>query len=137
MYIVKIKERLPTLNQFIAAMNRNRFIANKMKSKWQKFICLSMNKQIKGKNVKFETPLFFIFTWIEKDRRRDKDNICGFARKIIFDAMIENGYISNDGWKEIAGWEDRFTIDKNDYGIDIKIIENFEDKKYKSWKMQN
>ena len=58
----------------------------------------------------------------EKDRRRDKDNICAFGRKVIQDALVKARYLSNDGWKNIRGFEDHFEVDAKNPRIEVEII---------------
>jgi Holliday junction resolvase RusA-like endonuclease len=41
------------------------------------------------------------FEWLEPDRRRDPDNIAA-GKKIILDALVKAGILSNDGWRNIA-----------------------------------
>jgi Holliday junction resolvase RusA-like endonuclease len=64
---------------------------------------------------------FFEFTWFEKDRRRDPDNISGAGHKLIFDAMVKCGLIENDGWKQVAGYSDTFTIEKDRPGVLVVV----------------
>ena len=52
----------------------------------------------------------YLFTWFEPTRRRDPDNIA-FAKKFIFDGLIQAGIIKGDGWKQVAGFADRFQVD--------------------------
>lgn len=78
-------------------------------------------------NVEFEEPVYMIYRWYEKDRRRDKDNICAFGRKVIQDALVKARYLSNDGWKNIAGFEDWFYVDAKHPRIVVEILGADED----------
>ena len=62
-----------------------------------------------------------VYHWYEKDRRRDKDNICAFGRKVIQDALVKARFLRNDGWKNIAGFEDRFYVDKDKPRVVVEI----------------
>ena len=64
----------------------------------------------------------FIFSWYEKNQRRDKDNIA-FAKKFILDALQEMKILKNDGWAEVAGFEDRFYVDKHNPRVEVEIYE--------------
>lgn len=55
--------------------------------------------------------MYIRYRWIEKDRRRDKDNI-SFAKKFIQDALIDAQILPDDGWKWIEGFEDHFAVDR-------------------------
>lgn len=76
-----------------------------------------MSKQIPKKK-----KIFLDITWIEKDKRRDPDNIAS-AVKFIWDGLVEAGVIKNDGWKENAGWSNKFDVDKDNPRIEVLIKE--------------
>lgn len=63
------------------------------------------------------------YIWFEKDRPRDKDNVSSMGRKIIQDAMVKAGILSNDGGAEIDSVEDRFEVDKKNPRVEITIEE--------------
>lgn len=64
------------------------------------------------------------YTWYERDRRRDKDNISAFGRKVIQDAMVRDlRVLRNDGWANIESFSDRFRVDKLHPRIEIEIEE--------------
>ena len=72
-----------------------------------------------------ETPVpksIFKFTWYRKNRRTDPDNFV-FSRKFFLDAMQEVGILENDGWKQIAGFEDRWEVDKENPRVVIELLE--------------
>lgn len=75
------------------------------------------------KGVRIEKPVFMEYLWVEPDKRRDKDNISSFGRKVIQDALVKTGVLKNDGWKQIAGFSDRFEVDKKNPRIKVKIKE--------------
>jgi Holliday junction resolvase RusA-like endonuclease len=60
------------------------------------------------------------FKWCEKDRRRDPDNIAA-GKKFIFDALVKKGILGDDRQKNIIGWSDTFTVDKNNPGVNVII----------------
>ena len=63
------------------------------------------------------------YHWIEKDTRRDLDNISSFGRKVIQDALVKEGILRNDGWKDISGFSDSFGVDKDNPRIEVVIRE--------------
>lgn len=73
--------------------------------------------------VRIEKPVTVTYTWYEKDRRRDLDNISSFGRKVIQDALVKAGVLRNDGWKEIRGFSDRFAVDAENPRIEVEIEE--------------
>lgn len=54
----------------------------------------------------------FEFHWMEANKRRDKDNVCGGGRKFILDALQAESILPNDGWKNVEGWSDYFQVSK-------------------------
>lgn len=119
-YKFTIRGTLPGLNELIEAERRNRFIGAKLKKQYEAVV---MRAARSLGNVEFEEPVYMVYHWYEKDRRRDKDNICAFGRKVIQDALVKARYLSNDGWKNIAGFEDRFYVDKDRPRVVVEILE--------------
>ena len=66
------------------------------------------------------------FCWVERDRRRDLDNICAFGTKVILDSLQKEGIIAGDGWRNIKGITHDFFIDREKPRIEviIKEVEN-------------
>ena len=65
------------------------------------------------------------FTWAEKSRRRDPDNIA-FAKKFILDVLVAEGIIPNDRASTIASFTDRFTYSKEQgYGVTVRLATIF------------
>ena len=73
--------------------------------------------------VKINKPVEMHYCWYEPNKRRDKDNISSFGRKVIQDALVQCGVLKDDGWKYVVGFSDRFEVDKNNPRIEVKIIE--------------
>lgn len=119
-YKFTIKGTLPGLNELIEAERRNRFIGAKLKKQYEAVV---MRAARSLGNVEFEEPVYMVYHWYEKDRRRDKDNICAFGRKVIQDALVKARFLRNDGWKNIAGFEDRFYVDKDKPRVVVEILE--------------
>ena len=78
-------------------------------------------KQIRGTAVDLE------YIYYEVDRRRDHDNVSGFAHKIIQAALVDTDVLNGDGWKEIRDTTDRFRVDKKHPRIEVIIREVDED----------
>jgi len=70
----------------------------------------------------YPSKSIFKFTWYMCNRRTDPDNVCAFARKVILDGMQKAGIIDNDGWKQVAGFEDSFYVDKDNPRVEIELI---------------
>ena len=120
-YYVKIPLRLPSLNEFIAKTkinNRNWNAGNELKRMVQSQIRYFLRDV-----PKITEPITINFTWHEKDKKRDPDNIC-FAKKFILDAMQEMKIIQNDNWRFVSGgFVDKFVCDGK-YEIELFIKTN-------------
>lgn len=116
-----IPGRLPNLNEYIEACRRNKYKANKMKKEAEDLVMLCARQQLRG--WKARGPVMMFYLWVEKDRRRDKDNISGYGRKIIQDALVKGKFLKNDGWNDIEGFADDFAVDKGNPRIEIVIEE--------------
>jgi Holliday junction resolvase RusA-like endonuclease len=114
--IYTINHRFTSLNQYISAERRNRYIAAKIK-KEETNIAYT---QLLGKPP-ITTPCKLKFTWYIKNKRTDADNIC-FARKFILDGMIKAELIPDDNMKHIIGFTDEFIIDVNER-VEIEVYE--------------
>lgn len=62
-----------------------------------------------------------VFQWRENDKRRNPDNIAA-AKKFILDGMVKAKVIPNDGWDEVAGWDDRF-VTRKPGGVLVTVTE--------------
>lgn len=116
-----IPGRLPGLNEYIEACRRNKYKANKMKKDAEDLVMLCARQQLRG--WKARGPVMMFYLWVEKDRRRDKDNVSGYGRKIIQDALVKGKFLKNDGWNDIEGFADDFAVDKGNPRIEIVIEE--------------
>lgn len=115
-----IPGRLPNLNVYISAERSNRYKAAKMKADSEKIVSVAIRQCIRG--IRIEKPVFMEYKWVEKDKRRDLDNIV-FARKFIQDALVNAGILKDDGWKYVVGFSDRFEVDKENPRIEVLIKE--------------
>ena len=73
-------------------------------------------------NWQTDKKVYLRFLWVEPNRKRDLDNIA-FAKKFIQDALVKQGVIPNDGWKNIRGFSDEFDVDAKHPRIEVDIIE--------------
>ena len=121
---VTIPGRFAGMNEFIEANRtgkRNWNKANTMKQRDQATLLAILRPSLRGKRIKY--PIHLSYRFYEPSARRDKDNISGYFHKIFQDALVIGGWIPNDGWKEIEGFEDHFDIDKGNPRIKIEIRE--------------
>ncbi len=69
---------------------------------------------------KFTTPVRIHFKWVEKDRRRDYDNIRA-GSKLILDALVKLERIVNDSQAWLMPPTDTFEVDKDNPRIEVTI----------------
>ncbi|MEF9863727.1 MAG: hypothetical protein RR777_02170 [Christensenellaceae bacterium] len=113
---IEIPLKLPSLNEYIAFCRYNKYSANKEKQSVQNDIAIFLKKL-----PKLKTPIKINFTWVEKDKRRDLDNVA-FAKKYILDCLVKLEKIEDDGQKYVIGFTDSFKYDKENKVI-LEIIE--------------
>lgn len=116
----------PGLNDYIEAERTHRQKAAKMKKEYQDAVMLCIRSQ---RLPTFDGPVYMYYTWVEKDRRRDKDNVAAFGRKVIQDAFVKAGVLKNDGWANIVGFSDTFEVDKKNPRVEVEIVEAEDDKR--------
>lgn len=119
---IVIPQELMDLNKYTNRQRANRFGGNKSKRDQTNLCATYIRISIKNGLRIDSVPVKLVFHWYAKNRRKDPDNIA-FAKKFILDGMTEAGLIPNDGWREIAGFEDKFYIDKNNPRVEIEVLD--------------
>lgn len=120
-YLLTIPGTLPNLNDYIAAERTNRHKGAKVKADSGNVVAVAIRQCLRG--VRIEKPVEVHYTWVEPNKRRDKDNVSSFGRKVIQDALVQCGVLRDDGWKYVVGFSDRFKVDKDDPRIEVLIKE--------------
>lgn len=113
--------QLPGLNDYIGALDKSRHAGAALKKEAQRTVELCARTQLR----KFRPtgPVWMKYTWYERNKRRDKDNISSFGRKVIQDGLVKVGVLENDGWKHVEGFSDRFQVDEKRPRVEVEIIE--------------
>lgn len=120
-HVLTIPGRLPGLNEYTDACRTNPRAGARMKQQAQELVMWHILSQLRG--LRFTKPVFLLFTFYEQDRRRDRDNVSSFARKVIQDAMVKVSTIQDDGWDHVTGYLDQFQVDKKNPRIVVEFIE--------------
>lgn len=110
------------LDGFNAVIDRNR--ANRYAgAKRKKQITETLAWQIRAENIPplSDIPHHFKFTWHEKNRRRDPDNVAS-AVKFILDALQIAGIIPDDGWGNVASITHEFMV-ADEVGVTVEVNE--------------
>ena len=114
--------KLPSLNEFISACNKNPKAGGRMKWEDQNKVEWFIRSQLRG--VRIKKPVTMLYSWYEPNRKRDLDNVSSYGRKVIQDALVHCGVLHNDGWKQILGFSDRFYVDRKEPRIEVVILED-------------
>ena len=115
-----IKGKLPGLNDLREAERTHRQAGARLKRSAEELIRWQIKVQLRGQ---FERPVRLNYTFYEPNRKRDKDNISGFAHKVIQDSLVKERILKNDGWEYIDSYTDHFAVDKKNPRIEISIEE--------------
>ena len=119
-YKLTIPCTLPGLNEYIKAERSNKHKAAAMKRDTEHIISFVIRDQLKG--IKLDRTVAMHYTWVEPNRKRDKENIA-FARKFIQDSLVNMRVLPDDGWKYIEGFTDRFIVDREKPRVEVVIEE--------------
>lgn len=120
-YRFTIAGRLPGMNEFISANRTHPVKGHRMKRDSQGLVISTAACQL-GK-LHIRRPVRINYRFYEPNRKRDLDNIAGFAHKVVQDALVEYGILPNDSWEYIKGFTDTFALDSQNPRIEIEIEE--------------
>lgn len=123
-YFLVIDGRLPGLNDYQLECRRHKFLGAKMKRENIETVTEFIKDQFRG--IKITGACEFVYRWYEPNRKRDKDNISSYGRKVIQDALVDSGVLKNDGWNEIISFRDYFEVDKENPRVVVEIIEHLD-----------
>ena len=110
----------PSMNQVIDNTKKHWSKYSHKKKVYQEKVCWL----IRAERLK---PMEFIdieLIWHEKNKRRDPDNMGGFGRKVILDALVDMGILENDGWKCVGQIIEDHVIAKLGYPGVMVILKN-------------
>lgn len=116
-----IPGRLPGLNEAFEAARTNRHIEAKTRHDFENLIVWSAKRCLNGWKPKGAVVLHY--TFFEPNRRRDKDNIAGYAMKLIQDGLVKAGYLRGDGWQHIENFTFAWAVDKSRPRVEVDIEE--------------
>lgn len=114
-----INGTLPSLNDYVHAINQNKFTGNKLKKDTQDniiwFIRMAKLKPLIG--------LYDLaITWSEPNKKRDPDNIYSGV-KYILDALQIGGILESDSQKHIRNISNKLQIVKSNPYVNVEFIE--------------
>lgn len=101
--IFTIEGRLPGMNDFIGAMNANRWKGAELKRKETKRCAMA----VKGLTP-IRKPVMLSIAWFEPNARRDIDNVAAGGTKVLLDGLVMAGILPSDGRKWVRGISHQF-----------------------------
>jgi Holliday junction resolvase RusA-like endonuclease len=116
--VIEIPLKLPSANDYIKACRTNKYEAAKMKRDAEEMIGFYL---LDKKVPRFENPVIIHFLWIEKNKKRDLDNVA-FAKKFVLDALVRFGILKDDNRRCVTAFRDDFA-----YGKENKVILTIEE----------
>jgi len=108
-----------SLNEYINYERMQKYIAASIKKRETERVYYEALSQKKGQVNK---KIFIVFHWFVKDKKKDKDNIA-FAKKFILDGLVLAKVLKNDGFDDIEGFLDFFSVDPKDERVEVTLIE--------------
>lgn len=116
-YTTYIDVAIPTFNESIDLAKTHKMKYSRRKEEVVENICYFIQR------IPTLDRIYLKLTWMEPNRRYDPDNIAS-GIKYILDALQAADIIKNDGWKQVAGWENHFEVQKNkERGVLMEIEE--------------
>ena len=116
-----IPGRLAALNDYTKSNRAGQFIGAGVKVKQERIVTKAI---IEAELPHFVGKVHIDIEWYEESKRRDFDNIA-FAKKFIFDSLVNAGVLDGDSWRYLSAPEpfrDRFYIDKSNPRIVVTIV---------------
>jgi hypothetical protein len=113
---------LPGMNEILAAAksgNGRRNGYGRLKATWNAVVATHARRAL-APGV-FERVRLHCM-WIEKDRRRDPDNVTA-AVKFILDGLVDAGILRGDGWSCVVGIEHDWAVggDRSAPGVFVSL----------------
>lgn len=115
-----VEGQIPGLNDLLAAKGSGFGKGNayaRLKKEWTEKIHWAILRA----KIQPVQAAGFHFYWQELHMRRDPDNVAAGGRKLILDALVKAGTLPNDGWAEIRGFQDTFSVNKDYPGVWVHL----------------
>ena len=116
-----IGAKFPSLNEYINAERRNRFLGAKMKKEWTELVTdiVKLRMALRDFIPPTDFPIGIKFIVHEQNTRRDIDNVAAMVAKFSLDGLVKAGVLPDDNQKYINKIEFEFVIDGK---IGVEII---------------
>lgn len=116
-----IQQRLPSMNDVIAANRANKYNGAKLKRETEELIGQYINvARYRGQLKPVDYPVILDIKWHERTKKRDADNIHSSV-KFILDALQKQGIIVNDSRRYVKQIFHTIIDDDKDY-VEILLV---------------
>ncbi len=113
------QQSFPGLNEIIKAAKAHPMAYSSMKKDWGEVVAFWIRK---AKLKPMRGPVSIHFEWVEKNGRRDPDNIRA-GSKFALDALVKAKIIPNDNMKTIWGMADSYRVDKANHRVVVTLTQ--------------
>ena len=117
-----VPARLPSLNELIGAANHSRYDGGRMKKRYTDLAesCARRAAMEAGWTAP-DGPVAIALTWVERDRRRDQDNVTS-GQKYLLDGIVAAGVLLDDSQRYVPQPStNEITHDKDAPGVWVVI----------------
>lgn len=118
-----VPHKFPSLNEYINAERRNRFLGAKMKKEWTELVT-NIIIEARGSTAEYVAvfPIGIKFIVHEQNTRRDIDNVSSMVSKFCLDGMVRANVLPDDSQKYVNKIECDLVVDGK-VGVEILINE--------------
>lgn len=111
----KIEQRLPSMNDLIAANRSNKYLGAKLKRETEELIGQYIRiARLRGTIKPTREPVEISIEWHERTKKRDVDNVQS-AQKFILDALQKQGILINDNRRYVRQIYHKIVDDTEDF----------------------
>ena len=116
-----IQQRLPSMNDVIAANRANKYNGAKLKRETEEIIGQYINvARYRGQIKPVDYPVILDIKWHESTKKRDVDNIQSGV-KMVLDALQKQGILINDSRRYVKQIFHTIVDDDKDY-VEILLV---------------
>ena len=116
-----IPGKLPGLNEAFGYARTNKHKEAAERREAERTIMWAAKGCLRG--FKAKGPVVLHYHFYEPNKRRDKDNIAGYAMKLIQDSLVKGGYLDGDGWRHIENFDFSWHVDNKIPRIEVELEE--------------
>ncbi len=114
-----IPGRLPGMNDIVKEARGNKYASAMQKKKYTQLVADVV--RLTFRKYGSMGKVWINFTWIERNRMRDPDNV-SVGKKFILDGLVLAGLLKGDGWANIVCFTDKWEVGKEP-GVYVEIRE--------------